>query len=185
MLILTSSDSLSNSIPVLSCDADNWDSDHSFPTKHSEIDWCGAFSTKLERGVTVFFACKHFCLQTLSSEKPVFIVSSCTKRAANMTAMLVKSLAYIIYLKGPILYCLSSILHSCQRSNNTVCVCMYCPKHIRGPEFQLSKSRSAELYSEQSVSVPAPLNTNELRLSTPTWGALPAMSLSGRGSPLC
>ena len=62
---------------------------------------------------------------------------------------------------------------------------MYCPKHIPGPAFQLSKSRSAELYSEHSVSVPAPLNANELHLSTPTWGALPAMSLSGRWSPLC
>ena len=45
---------------------------------------------------------------------------------------------------------------------------MHCPKPIRGPEFQLSKSRSTELYSEQSVSVPAPLNANELRLSMPT-----------------
>ena len=51
---------------------------------------------------------------------------------------------------------------------------MHCPKPIRGPEFQLSKSRSTELYSEQSVSVPAPLNANELHLSTPTWRALPA-----------
>ena len=45
---------------------------------------------------------------------------------------------------------------------------MHCPKPICGPEFQLSKSRSTELYSEQSVSVPAPLNANELRLSRPT-----------------
>ena len=58
---------------------------------------------------------------------------------------------------------------------------MQCPKPIRGPEFQLSKSRSTELYSEQSVSVPAPLNANELHLSTPTWRALPATSLSERG----
>ena len=36
-------------------------------------------------------------------------------------------------------------------------------------EFQLPKSRSTELYSEQAVSVPAPLNANELCLSTPTW----------------
>ena len=40
---------------------------------------------------------------------------------------------------------LSSISHSCQRSNNTV-FHMRCPKPIRGPEFQLSKSRSTELY---------------------------------------
>ena len=45
---------------------------------------------------------------------------------------------------------------------------MHCPKLIHGPEFQLSKSCSTELYSEQSVSVPAPLNANELRLSMPT-----------------
>ena len=44
---------------------------------------------------------------------------------------------------------------------------MYCPKPIRGPEFQLSKSRSTELYWAQAVSVPAPLNANELCLSTP------------------
>ena len=57
---------------------------------------------------------------------------------------------------------------------------MYCPKHICGPAFQLSKSRSAELYSEHSVSVPAPLNANELHLSMPTWGALPAVTLRER-----
>ena len=44
---------------------------------------------------------------------------------------------------------------------------MHCPKPIRGPEFQLSKSRSSELYCEQTVSVPAPLNANEFRLSMP------------------
>ena len=55
---------------------------------------------------------------------------------------------------------------------------MYCPKPMSGPEFQLSESLSTELYSEQSVSVPAPLNANELRLSTATWKALPATSLS-------
>ena len=48
---------------------------------------------------------------------------------------------------------------------------MYCPKRIRGPEFQLSKIHSSELYWEQAVSVPAPLNAYELHLSTP---ALPA-----------
>ena len=48
---------------------------------------------------------------------------------------------------------------------------MYCSKLNRGPEFQLSKSRSSEHYWEQAVSIPAPLNANELRLSTP---ALPA-----------
>ena len=48
---------------------------------------------------------------------------------------------------------------------------MYCPKPICGPEFQLSKSRSTEIYWEQAVPVPAPLNANELCLSTP---ALPA-----------
>ena len=41
---------------------------------------------------------------------------------------------------------------------------MHYPKPMHGPESQLSKSRSTELYSEQSVSVPAPLNANELRL---------------------
>ena len=51
---------------------------------------------------------------------------------------------------------------------------MHFPKPICGPEFQLSKSRSTELYWEQAVSVPAPLNDNELHLSTPTWRALPA-----------
>ena len=48
---------------------------------------------------------------------------------------------------------------------------MKCPKPIHGSEFQLSKSRSSELFWEQAVSVPASLNANELRLSTP---ALPA-----------
>ena len=71
-------------------------------------------------------------------------------------------------------YCFTSISHSCQRSNNIVFE-IYCPKPIRGPEFQLSKSNSRELYWEQAVSVPAPLNANELHLSTPTWRALPAM----------
>ena len=47
--------------------------------------------------------------------------------------------------KGPILYCFSSISHRCQRSNNTV-FDMHCPKTIRGPEIQLSKSRSSGLY---------------------------------------
>ena len=53
---------------------------------------------------------------------------------------------------------------------------MYWPKPLRGLEFQLSKVSqvsSTEFYWEQAVSVPAPLNANELRLSTPTWGALP------------
>ena len=35
---------------------------------------------------------------------------------------------------------------------------MHSPKPIRGPEFQLSKSRSRELYWDQAVSVPALLN---------------------------
>ena len=48
---------------------------------------------------------------------------------------------------------------------------MYCPEPICDPEFQLSKSLSTELYWEQAVSVPAPLNANDLRLATP---ALPA-----------
>ena len=61
-----------------------------------------------------------------------------------------------LYFKGPILYCFSSISHSCQRSNSSV-FDMHCPKLIRGPE--------------QAVSVPAPLNANELHLSMP---ALPA-----------
>ena len=90
----------------------------------------------------------------------------------------------LFYLvKGPILNCFSSISHSCQRSKNSL-FDMHCPKPIPGPEFQLSKSRSTELYSEQSVSVPAPLNANKLCLSTPTWRALPATSLSGRRFPL-
>ena len=49
------------------------------------------------------------------------------------------------------LFCFSSISHSCQRSNNTVFV-MHCLKPIRGPELQLSKSRSIELYWEQAGS---------------------------------
>ena len=61
------------------------------------------------------------------------------------------------FLKGPILYCFSSISDSCKRSNTTV-FDMNCPKPIHDPEFQLSKSRSSELYWEQAVSVPAPLN---------------------------
>ena len=73
-------------------------------------------------------------------------------------------------IKGPILYCFSSISHSFQRSNNTAFE-MYCTKPNCGLEFQLSKSRSSELYWEQAVSVPAPWNANELCLSTP---ALPA-----------
>ena len=72
----------------------------------------------------------------------------------------------ILKFKGPILFCFSSISHSFQRSNNTV-FDMHWPKPIHGPEFQLSKSRSTELYWQQAVSVPAPLNANELRLSTP------------------
>ena len=58
----------------------------------------------------------------------------------------------------------------------------YCPKPICGPEFQQSKSRSTELYSEQAVSVPAPLNANELRLSTP---ALPATRPSQGDDATC
>ena len=75
-----------------------------------------------------------------------------------------------IYFKGPILYCFSSISQSCLRSSDTVFE-MHRPKPICCPEIQLSKSRSSELYWEQAVSVPAPLNANELCLSTP---ALPA-----------
>ena len=52
--------------------------------------------------------------------------------------------------EGPILYCFSSISHSCQRSNNTV-FDIHCPKRMRGLEFQQFKSRSIELYSERSV----------------------------------
>ena len=44
-----------------------------------------------------------------------------------------------VTFKGPILYCFSSIPHSCQRSISSV-FDMHCPKPIRGPEFQLSKS---------------------------------------------
>ena len=76
-------------------------------------------------------------------------------------------LVYVHFdLKGPILYCVSSISHSCHRSNNTV-FDMHCPKPICGHEFQLSKCCSSELYWEQAVSVPAPLNANELHLSMP------------------
>ena len=67
------------------------------------------------------------------------------------------------YFKGPILYCFSLISHSCQRSNNTL-FDMHCPKPIRGPEFQLSKSCSSELHWEQVFPVPAPLNAYELLL---------------------
>ena len=49
----------------------------------------------------------------------------------------------VCVFKGPKLYCLSSIFT--QRSNNTV-FDMQCPKLIRSPEFQLSKSHSSELY---------------------------------------
>ena len=59
---------------------------------------------------------------------------------------------------------------------------MHCPKPICGPEFQLSKSRSSEFYWEQAVSVPALLNANELRLSTP---ALPATSPSQGDDATC
>ena len=72
--------------------------------------------------------------------------------------------------EGPILYCFSSISLSCRWSNNTVFE-MYCPKPICGPEFQLSKSHPGELYWEQAVSVPAPLNANELCLLTPALRA--------------
>ena len=51
---------------------------------------------------------------------------------------------------------------------------MYWPKPLRGLEFQLSKVSqvsSTEFYWEQAVSVPAPLNANDLHLSMP---ALPA-----------
>ena len=80
------------------------------------------------------------------------------------------------FFKGPILCCFSSISHSCQTSNNAVFK-MHCPQPIRGPEFQLSKTRSSELYWEQAVSVPEPLNANELHLSMPT---LPAKHPSQR-----
>ena len=53
---------------------------------------------------------------------------------------------------------------------------MHCPKPIPGPEFQRSKRRSTELYWEQAVTVPAPLNANELRLTKP---ALPATQGEG------
>ena len=49
------------------------------------------FSTNRKGEVTRFFLLANTsCLQTLSWEEPVFIVSSCTKRAANMKAMLAK-----------------------------------------------------------------------------------------------
>ena len=54
---------------------------------------------------------------------------------------------------------------------------MHCPKPTCGPEFQLSTNHSSELYWEQAVSVPAPLNDYELHLSRP---ALPATHLSWR-----
>ena len=66
--------------------------------------------------------------------------------------------------KGPILHCFSSISHSCQRFNN-IAFDMHCPKPICGPEFQMSKRRSSQLYWEQAVYVPAPLNANEFHLS--------------------
>ena len=85
--------------------------------------------------------------------------------------------------KGPILYCFSSISHSYQRSNSSV-FDMHWPKPIHGPEFQLSKSCSTELSWQQSVSVPAPLNANELHLSTPTWRGLPAYITLRERKPL-
>ena len=94
-----------------------------------------------------------------------------------------KAFAECRKFKGPILYCFSSISYSCKRSNNTVFEMSY-PKPIHGPEFQLSRSCSTELYSDQAVSEPAPLNANELRLSMPTWRSLPATSPSGRGCHL-
>ena len=45
---------------------------------------------------------------------------------------------------------------------------LYALSQTHGPKFQLSKSHSSELYWQQAVSVPAPLNANELHLSTPT-----------------
>ena len=45
----------------------------------------------------------------------------------------------IALIKGPILYCFSSISHSCQTSNTEFD--MHCPKPIHGSEFQLSKSQ--------------------------------------------
>ena len=75
------------------------------------------------------------------------------KRSFPGTGDKIQSLPYVEKL----------IVVSCQRSDNTVFE-MHCPKPIRGPEFQLSKSRSTELYWEQAVSVPALLNANELRL---------------------
>ena len=58
---------------------------------------------------------------------------------------------------------------------------MHYPKPMHGPEFQLSKSHSTDLYSEQFVSVPAPLNANELCLST-LLGE-PASHSQGEDSP--
>ena len=77
-----------------------------------------------------------------------------------------------VKLKGPVLYCFSSISHSYQRSNNSV-FDMYCPKPIHGPEFQLSKSCSSELYRKQAVSVSAPLNIR----FTSRWAAEPMQDL--------
>ena len=74
--------------------------------------------------------------------------------------------------------------HTAVRGPITSCL-MSCPKPVRGPEFQLSESHPTEpsWQWQQSVSVPAPLNANELHLSTPTWRSLPVTSHKGGEAP--
>ena len=73
---------------------------HSFPrssaTKSCDlshnfvIGWCDAFFQQQECVVNTS------CLRTLSREQHVFISSSCAKRAANMTAILVKIITPVL-----------------------------------------------------------------------------------------
>ena len=120
--------------------------------------WTGVGKNILQLHKVVWFLSTLFCFLDLHvSLLPV-----------NSTVMWPCCSIFDHFVKGPILCSFSSISHSCQRSNNTVFDMRY-PKPICGPEFQLSKSCSTERYWEQAVSVPAPLNANELHLSTPTF----------------
>ena len=103
-------------------------------------------------GTCFFLLANTFCLQNLSWEKPVFIASSCSKHAANVTTMFAKTVADIIHCESgftwPInvparpstwLMCTNIILVTSQPQSRQSCVtpCDLWRPPVGGPDPRL------------------------------------------------
>ena len=146
---------------------------------------CATFTLFLWASWSILLSLKHMTFDIRAKYwGPSFKTIKLVRESHRATTQLIKEYSHILYqIKGPILYCFSSISHSCQRSNSSV-FDMHCPKPICGPEFSCLKVALQSSIQSSLFLCLHLLDSNELRLSTPTWRALPATSFSGRGFPL-